>query len=74
MQFRTHIVKVILTTLVLLCLGVWIGVTVSTVNADPEDYDTNGDGIFENDEVLAIVIDYFRNEVTKEEVLEVLVL
>ena len=63
-----------MTVLVLLCLGVWIVASVSVVNAEPEDYDTNGNGILEKDEVLAVVIDYFRDEITKDEVLEVLVL
>ena len=42
-------------------------------HADVTDYDANGNGRLEKDEVFAVVIDYFRDEVTKDEVLEVLV-
>ena len=73
-KVRPHIFKASLTVLVLLCLGVGVAVSVSVVNADPEDYDTNGNGILEKDEVLAVVIDYFRDRISKDDVLEVLVL
>ena len=73
-QIRPHIAKATLTTLALLCLGIWIVVSTSVVNAEPEDYDTNGNGILEKNEVLAVVIDYFRDRISKDDVLEVLIL
>ena len=73
-KVRSHIFKASLTALVLLCLGVWIPLSVSMVNADPEDYDTNGNGILEKNEVIAVVIDYFQDKITKDEVLGVLLL
>ena len=58
----------------MLSLGVWIAFIVSMVNADPEDYDTNGNGILEKNEVVAVVVDYFQDKITKDEVLGVLIL
>ena len=58
----------------LLIMAVSVFLAGQVVNADPEDYDTNGNGILEKDEVLAVVIDYFRDRISKDDVLEVLVL
>ena len=44
----------------------------SVVNADSLDYDTNGNGVTEKDEALAVVIDYFQDKATKEDALAVI--
>ena len=72
-QMRPYIFKASLTTLALLCLGICIAVSVSVVNAEPEDYDTNGNGILEKNEVITVVVDYFLDKITKDEVLAVLI-
>ena len=69
-----HIFKASLTSLVLLCLGVWIALSVSNANAEPDDYDTNGKGILEKNEVVSVLVDYFQDKITKDEVLGVLIL
>ena len=58
----------------LLIVSVSVFLAGNAVNAEPEDYDTNGNGILEKDEVLAVVIDYFRDRISKDDVLEVLAL
>ena len=72
MTKKSYMVGATLTASALLCLGIWMALSVSVVNAEPEDYDANANGIFEKNEVLAVIIDYFRGNVTKDEVLEIL--
>ena len=57
----------------LLIVGTGVLLARDMAHADFTDYDANGNGVLEKGEVLAVVIDYFRDEVTKDEVLEVLV-
>ena len=62
----------LLAALLIVCVSVLVATTAA--NAEPEDYDTNANGILEKNEVLAVIIDYFRDRISKDDVLEVLVL
>ena len=73
MTVRRNFLRASLTGLALPCLGIWIAASVSVVNAEPEDYDSNANGVFERDEVVSMVAAYFRDKVAKEEVLAVLI-
>ncbi len=63
-----------LVVVILVGLGFVVTYATSAVAADAGDYDANGNGRIEHDEALAVIIDYFRGEVTRDDVLEVLVL
>ena len=64
----------------LLCLGVWVsylGVCPSMVNCgSPEDYDTNSATAFSKRTrcVCRVMVDYFQDKITKDEVLGVRIL
>ena len=59
----------LLVVLVLLGLGLGVVLASSAVEADAGDYDANGNGRIEHDEALAVIIDYFEGEVTRDDVL-----
>lgn len=70
----SYAIRCSLVVLVVVGLVLGLAYTSSEIEADTSDYDANGNGVFEKDEVLAVIVDYFRDRITKEEVLEVLIL
>ncbi len=59
-------IKCSLLVLVLVGLGLGLVYTRSAVEAEVSDYDANGNGALEKDEVLEVLILYFLSDTTPE--------
>ena len=70
---KVALINWLLMVLVFLCVGAGTAIGIPVANADATDYDANGNGLFEREEVIAMVADYLRDKVTKEDVLAILI-